>query len=385
MLPNKTIAELNKVSFDYVLQATDGKITLLSPGSTVRALIEAPNRHLEQFYTALSLHQTMSYLSTAAGIYLDLIADLFGMSRLPARAAVATTEDSTVRFYVASGTLYDRLPKAGDLSRGLIPAGTIVRSTDSSITYTVERDITFPRTATEVFVPVRASIAGISHNVGAHVLRAHTLGVSAVYVTNVSSITTGRDAESDDEFRARIHDRVRSQEGANEIAIRLAILSAPGVADVKIIPFVLGAGSFDALIVPVGNKVSKETFEIASQNVASAVAFGIYWRLREPKYVRFSMVISLTMVDGRLIGERDAVRAAVERAVLNYMGNLRMGDELVISRLGALILESDERVKDYAIEALCINGRPQVLHNYRLEQDELFIPDENLNDPVRVV
>ena len=67
------------------------------------------------------------------------------------------------------------------------------------------------------------------------------------------------------------------------------------------------------------------------------------------------------------------------------MGDIRMGDELVLTQLGAAILQTDDRIQDYDIQALCINGRPQLLHNYRLERDELFIPDENLSDPVRVL
>lgn len=385
MLQVKTVPELNRQSFGFLEQATDGKITMLSPGSTARALIETVNQNIGQYYNALSLHHTMAYVTTATGVYLDLIAELFGISRRTAEAAFVSSEDSAVRFYVTSGTLYDKLPKAGDLNRGLIPSGTTVRSSDATIVYTVDRDVTFPRTATEVFVPVRASVTGVAANVGAHVLRSHSLPVSAVYVTNPTSITSGRDTESDDELRSRIHDTVRSQEGANEAAIRLAVLSAPGVADVQIIPFIMGAGSFDAMIIPVGNRVSKETFQVAKQNLSSAVAFGIYWRLREPKYVRFSMVLSLTFKSGRLAGEANAIRARVEQTVLNFMGDIRMGDELVLTQLGAAILQTDDRIQDYDIQALCINGRPQLLHNYRLERDELFIPDENLSDPVRVL
>ncbi len=380
----KTINEMNREAFDFLIQSTNGAITMLAPGGIARALIETNNRHVAEFQDNLTLHQTMSYVSTASGQYLDLIAELLGLTRRQAGAAVVATEDAAIRFYVTSGTLYDRLPQAGNLGKGVIPAGTTVQNADSSVLYIVEEDVVFPRTATEVFVPARSSTTGSGVNVGALTLRSHGLGVSGVLVTNPVSITTGRDRESDDDFRARIRDRVRSLEGANEAAVRLAVLSAPGVADVRIVPFVVGAGSFDVLIVPTGNRVAKETIEVASRNLSETVAFGMFYRVREPKYVRFSMVISLTFRDGVLKSEKDSVRALVEQAILNYMGNLRMGRELVITQLGAAITNSDPRVKDYDIQALCINGKPQLLHNYQLASDELFLPDEGLSDPVRI-
>lgn len=381
-LKTPTVSELNQESSEWLLQNTE--ITLLTPGSTARALIESANIHLGQFYSSMTMHLAQSYLSKASQQYLDLIGEMLGVSRRSARAALITQEDRAIRFYVAQGTLYQYLPKAGDLTKGLIPAGTTITNDDNSIVYTVETDVEFPRTANEVYVSARASTTGTEGNVGANKLRSHSLGVDAVLVTNTVSIATGADVESDDEFRFRIRNRVLTSEGANETAVRLAVLSAPGVADVKITKFRRGAGSFDVLIVPTGNRVALETIEIARQNLSSAVAFGIDFKIREPKYVRISMVLALNY-KGILVGEQDAVRVSAERAVLNYLSTIPIGGQLVVNQLGAAVLQSDERIKDYDIQGVCIDGRPQIIHNYQLEEDELFLPDENLSDPIRVI
>lgn len=381
----RNLAELNQLAFDYLLRNTEGRISLLSPGSVARALVETANRHLEAFYESLSTNLAMAFLSSASGPYLDLHGALFGLSRRPPRTANVLAADNGIRFYVATGTLYDRLPKAGDLNRGMIPAGTTVTNDDGSVTYTVEENVTFERTATEVFVPARATAVGSIANVGAFVLRRHSLPVVGVLVTNPISIVTGQAEENDIQFRSRISNTVLASQSANQTAIRLAALSSPGVAEVRIVPYLYGAGSFKLLVIPVGNRVPVETLTDVRQAVSSVVAFGIYFTVAEPKYRRLSTIISLRYRNGTVAGERNIVATNVERAVLNYIGSIPTGGDLVVTQLGAVIRAADDRVYDYSIDALCIDGKHTLLHNIRLGQDELFLPDTGLLDPIRII
>ncbi len=379
----KTTGQLNQKSFEFLLRNTD--ITLLTPGSTARALVESANRHLEGFYESLSVNLASAHLSTAKGVYLDLIGDLFGLPRRRATTASIVASDRALRFYVQTGTLHDRLPNPGNLNEGLVPTNTQVTNDDGTVVFTVDEDVTFPRTATEVFVPARAETVGSIYNVGAFVLRNHSLGDSDVLVTNPTSINTGQAEEDDASYRSRIADFIVSSEGANRTSVRLAALSAPGVADVNLIPFLMGAGSFDVLLTPVGNRISQETMLTAKRNIESTVAFGMAFRVREPDYVRFSLVIRLVYTSETLPSAQDSVRSNVERAVLDYFGNIPIGQELVLTELGAIVRGADDRVYDYKVEAMCLNGRLQLPHNFRLMEDQLFIPDENLDDPVRVI
>jgi uncharacterized phage protein gp47/JayE len=381
----RTLAELNQVAFDHLLRNTDGKITLLSPGSIARALVESANRNLEGYYEALSVNHAQAFLSQASGPYLDLHGALFGVRRREPTMAWVAREDNAIRFYVATGTLYDRLPKAGDVSRGMIPKGTTVTSADGTIAYTVEENVIFDRSATEVYAPARAQAVGTAYNVGAHVLRKHSLAATDVYVTNPVSISTGTQEESDSSYRARISAAILVAQRANESSIRLAALSAPGVADVRLVPFKYGAGSFKIVVIPIGNRVPVDTLEMVRRNVETVAAFGIYFTVAEPKYRRFSVVVSLALSPGSSESDRDVARASAERAILDYVGEIQMGGTLVITALGAAIRASDERIFDYQIQALCIDGKHQLLHNVQLRDDELFLPDTGLSDPVRVV
>lgn len=379
----RTTGQMTQASIEFLLRNSD--ITLLTPGSTARALIESNVRHLEGFYDALQVNQAAAYLSTARGAYLDLLGEMFGLRRLQPSQATVRQEDRALRFYVTRGTLYALLPDSTNLNQGKIPQGTQVTNETGTIVYTVDRDVTFPRTATEVFAPATCSSLGETGNVGAFVLTRHSLGVQGLKVTNTTSISTGTTLESDAAFRSRISTYVLEVEGANRTAVRLAALSAPGVADVRIVPWILGAGSFDVLLVPVGNRISQEALVLAKRNIENTVAFGMAFRVREPDYVRFSAVIRLTYTDAVRASEQDDIRDNVERAVLDYFGNLRMGQEMVVTELGATIRSADTRVYDYRIEAMCFNGRLILPHNYRLMEDELFVPDEGLTTPVRVI
>jgi len=381
----RSLAELNRDSFEYLLRNTNGRVSLLAPGSIARALVETANRNLEGLYESLSVNHAMAFLSQATGVYVDMHAAMFGIRRRAPRQARIQVADSSVRFYVSTGTLATRLPLAGNLNQGLVPKGTRIWNDGSAVIYEVEADTTFSATATEVFVAVRAIEAGSGSNVGAFALRNHDLPQTDVLVTNTSSIVTGRDEESDEDLRARISNVVISQQPANSTSVRFAALAVPGVADVLIDPFAFGAGSFKLVIIPAGNRVPVEALQKVRQNVEAVVAFGTYFQVVEPDYLRFQVIVSLRYAGDTLEGQQSAVRDAVQSQILDYFAQVPPGGELVITELGSRIKNAHNNVHDYRIEALCLNGRHQLLHNIRLQNDEVFLPDSNLSDPVRVI
>lgn len=379
----RTTGEMNQLSIEFLLRNSD--ITLLTPGSAARALLETNNRHIEGFYDSLTVNMASAHLTTARGAYIDVIAQMFGMRRLQPRQAFTTPVDRAIRFYVSQGSLVTHLPDPANLNQGKVPSGVQVTNDDGTVIYTVDQEVYFPRTATEVFVSATCSSIGEVGNVGAFVLTKHSLPNASIQVSNPTTITTGTSTESDSEFRTRISNYILATEGANRTAVRLAALSAPGVADVRIIPWLMGAGSFDVLLIPVGNRIASEAVLVAKRGIEEVVAFGMAFRIREPDYVRFSMVIRAQYTSDTLTAGQTEVRGTVERAVLDYMGNVRMGQEMVVTELGAAIRNADQRIYDYKIEAMCFNGKLLLPHNFRLMDDELFIPDEQLVDPVRVI
>jgi hypothetical protein len=70
---------------------------------------------------------------------------------------------------------------------------------------------------------------------------------------------------------------------------------------------------------------------------------------------------------------------------MRYLGDIRPGDSLVVNRLRAEALNSSKNIRDVVIQGLSINKRPQALVNYTLENDEVFIPNEDLSNPIVVI
>ena len=380
MVRKKTLDQLNRESFEYLARET--LVTNLAPGGVARGLVETTNRQIADLYDALEIVSTQVYPSLAQGAFLDLLGELVGVTRRSELSATVVADDQALRFYVESGTLGQYLPHPSDAKLGQIPAATTVTSRDGSIQFTVDTAHDFPVNSREAYVGARTSARGSGGNVGRGDLINHSLGVSAVLVTNVSSITTGRDVEGDEAFRSRISNSVLASQSSNETAVRMATLSIPGVADVRLLPGVAGAGSFRAMLIPVGNRVPVQVLQETRQRIRNIAAYGVRVFVEEPIYVPISLTMKLSL-------ERDATRvpilSRVEAAVRDYVGNIRPSEDFVVNRLRQAAFDASRDVLDASILELCIDQKPMVVTNFTLDDDEVFIPDSLLDDPLRIL
>lgn len=379
MIPRKTAQEILDKALRGIVQETD--ISMISPGSVVRAIASAHAKSLSELYDTLDSAVFNCFLPTASGFYLDLIGEMFGLSRRVPETAQVLREDRLIRFYVRSGTLAQRLPHPSNLNLGRIAEGTQI--TSGSVTYVVDRDYDFPASATEAFVGALSLGVGASQKVGTGKLSQHSLGNAQVLVTNTADIDLARDLESDEEFRFRISRFVTSSQGANETAVRLAALSAPGVADILRQPFHAGPGSFRITIIPTGNRVSLDTLTRVRASVAGVVAYGTFFQVEEPRYTPVSMAMLLTPQRGRTtVTPSDRDRS--EGIALSYLGSLRPGSVFSPTELRNRVIASSPSVLDATIQSLYLDRIPRVVSDYSLAQDEVLIVDEQLNNPIAV-
>ena len=379
----KTLNDMNRDSLRYLVQNTD--ITYLAQGSVARALLESNNLEISRLQDYASTALDNAFLSTATGFYLDLFGEMLGLPRFRERRAGASIEDGSVRFYVDSGTLGSRLPNSADRSTGLIPSGTRVQNPEGTVEFTVISDMTFPVNAKSAFVPVVANSAGASFNVGANQLTTNSLGIQDVKVTNDIAITSGGDIESDAEYRFRLSRAMTSRFTSNATAVQVAALSQPGVANVETVQFARGAGTFDVLLIPQANKLSRSVKESAQNLIDQVTAFGISSRIREPEYVGIKISLQLMFKNTTPEGEKLVARRDAESAILNYIGTVPIGGELIINQIRAVALGANSVIKDIRLLELCLDGRPRTFRNVKLREDELLIPDENSTNPIEVL
>jgi len=361
-------------------------LTFFGQGSIVKTIIDSMANEIEALYDSIDINLSQTKLSTASGVFLDLIAAQFGITRSPGNSGTILAEDKVVRFFVNKGRLMDYLPGSTP-TNGTIPSGTLIYSADGNTTYTVSESVTFSASASSVWVPVapQDTSKGSANNVQAGSLRSHSLNSSQIFVENVTSIVTGTDPETDEELRLRISRVVNSSVTGSKSAVLQAAFSFPGISDIKISNNKYGAGSFEILLVPSTARLPQNVIERVRAAVNDVIPFGIRAEIRGPEIVSVSLVITIDIKSGLLSQVKDTAVRKVREAVTNYIANIPMGGELVINRIRALALDVHESIRDIDIKQLAIDCRPQVIANYRLRSDEIFDIDRKLREPIMVL
>ena len=265
-----------------------GVITNLAEGGVAKQLLDITALQIAELYDALDFQVIMSRLTSASGIFLDMLGQSRGLSRGSAAAAVVSRDDSVIKFFTLTGQPIKPLLPGAKVSEG-----TLIYSTGSTISYQVSADAYPNDVQTEIFVSAISVGTGATQNVGVGVLSSHDLGVGDIGVTNVEAIATAQDTESDANYRFRISRALAKAAGATEDAIRLAAFSVPGVASVTIRPFSDGIGTLEVLVVPVGNKFPTDTLRAIEALVRRTVAAGTRVRVKAPESLATQLTIQL--------------------------------------------------------------------------------------------
>ena len=373
MVTRKNFSDSVQDSVRYLIKNTD--ITYFSDGSIAKALVETNNlevSRIQQYVTGVFQN---AFLSSTTGIYLDMWGETLGLPRIKDRRATALIQDGAVRFYVSNGTLGSRLPNPDNSGLGLIQSGVSITTASNTVEYKVTEAVTFPVNTRSVFVPVTAQGSGTDYNVGANQLTVHNLNKSEVKVTNDIAIVTGKDVESDEEYRFRLSRAMTSRYGSNLAAVEVAAVSNPGVARAELLQYARGAGTFDVLLIPQGNRVTVSTRENTRRAIEQVAAYGVSFEVREPEYVPVRISLQLVFNNNVTEAERISLRAQVQSSILQYIASIPLGGELIINQLRAASLVSPS-IKDIKIIELYVNCKPRTLRNVQLREDELFIPDE---------
>ena len=354
-------------------------ITNMNAGGVARTLIEVMNTQLAEYYTTLDVNQAMGFLSTANGYFLDLMGELLNTPRLEAGYASAASVDNVQKFYVATGFLGDYIPALN------IPTGTTVSTPDGSILYSTSETVSFSASARSVYVPIVASAAGATKNVGRNILVSTGLGITGVFTTNEKSIVNGTDTESDNNYRYRIANATLASERANETAIRLAALSVDGVANVILKPYSMGIGSYSVLVLPVEG-LATSTLVASVQTAIDAVqAYGIKGIATSPEIVPVDIEVRLVFISGTTVESEDRIKLDVKTAIEQYITNIPIGGEFILNELRQQIMDVSEKIKDHDIHCYYFREQPHILGNVEIEHDERFYPNPNSPEAILVV
>ena len=317
--------------------ADNTNITRLSPGGIARALLESFNRRLAEAYTTFDLNLARAFVSAAGGQYLELIGILLGVDRAVASPANTQIDETVIKFYVDSGT-FGNINTSQDI---VIPVGTVL-STDtnsSGIVYTTTEQITLGKNSNIGWVSAQALVPGEDSNLGSDSLTYHNFNNYSDYlnrtllVTNVHPIANGANIESDANYKYRIVNQVTKAEAANQTALRLAILSNAGVADVILIPRYKGIGTFGAILKSTSPTVSQSLIDNVTASVLDVEGYGEVAFIRAPYETGITMALTIHY-DSQLPSDTlTTIETDITNTITNYINNLDIGETFLVNRL----------------------------------------------------
>ena len=257
---------------------------------------------------------------------------------MPQLAAQSDSTDNNFRFFVRSGTF-------GDINNGrdiLIPSGVqIFTASPAGPVYTAD-SVTLPATESSVYLGASSQASGAIGNAPQNVFTRHNFSGYADYrfgsllVTNDYGIVGGRDSEDDDSFRFRIHLKLQAKSGANQDALRSALLTVPGIQDVVFSSY---AGGFQVYIYGISTTVSRSLLDNAQSVINQTAAYPVTGIALAPDPVGFSLSTAVQFTGNPSSSEKDVILSRAVSAGQSYINNLGVGNPLVSVPLSRRVVE----------------------------------------------
>lgn len=325
------------------------QITRFSPGSMARTILGILSSETERMEDILSANIVLSLVSGATGEFLDFIGDLVGVPRVLPETALSEAEDQIIRIKVPNALT------AGDLNGGAsisIPAGRIIRSSDSKYKYSLIGNHTLLPGDTEIYVTARSITKGIAGNVAAFTLTKLDYTNYLTYpeleleVENISAIENGAEEEEDEFYRFRIQNALLAAEAGNLTAVRLAVLSVPGVADIAALEMFRGIATADIIVDTVLGDVSNTTLSIVQSNIERVKSVGMSVISRAPDLIGLEVTFKLKFKNGLSTQVKTAARNAVRAAIADVVASVELGGELPINDLAFAARNAHEGIAD---------------------------------------
>jgi len=326
------------------IQARSAKLVDFSIGSILRSLAES-NAGVASWLQQLIVRVLVTTrASTCSGEDLDSWMADFGFYRL---SAVQASGMVTFSRFTATHP-------------ALILTGTKVRTMDGTQIYTVisdsriktfdsgQKGYILPAHVVSVNVPVRATRAGADGNVMAGTVTVIVGTVAFVdAVTNAGAFTGGKNAETDDDFRARFTKWFTSLSKATKEAIEFALLHIQNGVSYTLTENVSYDGhpqpGYFYAVVDDGSGWPSEAFiqraNVAIENTRGfTVSFGVF----SPLVIRADVSIIIKTESPEHHAE---VLGLVKRAVEVYINSLTLGQLLTYTKLLKLASSASPMIK----------------------------------------
>jgi uncharacterized phage protein gp47/JayE len=324
-------------------------ITQLTPGAKARGLLEIVSRETGNAYDTFDRELLQAFVRYATGEKLDYIGELMGLSRKQASRVELTAGQKIQKFSVDGGRTFGEINGGAPIT---ITAGTNIQTRDDvPIIYTLTDNLVCPAANTEAYGAVKSVDFGIATLVGAGSLTVHDFEQYDDYLnrslltTNIEGIVFAEETESDTNYRYRLMNRTLESETGNEVALRIAALSVPGVADVVSAEYARGIGTGAMYIKGIIPVVPESLIADVQDRLDRVKAFGNFVEARSPKNIGVELLVNLTLYKAITTAQDTDLKTRVRQAIFNYINGLDITQPLEISLLVNEIQKVDGNIK----------------------------------------
>ena len=350
----------------------DAGISAVYPGSIARAFAEAFSSEVSDLYEALRFNITQSNLSSASGRNLDLIGDLYGVSRKSITDYASEDRQSfNIEFFIDK-------PHSTSIT---IPKDVLVYNDVSNFISTqygfkFAGDVVIPIGSTRAYGRVEPNFSDNAYVAPINSLTKHNFFSPAgviLFCNNPKEVYSNINSESDSNFRRRIIASIKSKAIGSAESVRFAALSVRGVRDVRIREGSYGIGSCDVVVVP----ETTSGLSNLPQNVLIAVnavkPVGIKLNIRIAEKVTVSVGATIRIPMGVSETLSSGIRNQASLFIKRYLNSLTIGDSVSIREIEAQINRSSDYIRSAIVSSLTADGRELSIQDFSLEGIKKYV------------
>ena len=181
--------------------------------------------------------------------------------------------------------------------------------------------------------------------------------------------------ETDNDLKYRITNNLRSKENCNETAIRLGCLNVNNVADIKLIKYPYGIGSFQVYVIVQDDTNASQALSDVQDILNRTMAAGIRAEALLPNEIVVDMQLDITLNKSSNTMDFTTISKTVETNIRNYLLNLDMGQQLIYNRLIQVIMDSSIYIVNTNIKTMSIDNKAVLLRDYYPKWNQKLKPN----------
>lgn len=314
-------------------------------------------------------------VSSASGTALDSLGlSMYSLPRKIANRANTRGELSNVYFYCNSNKTFGEVNAGNDIT---IPAGTLISVIDDfdtrEILYRTTEDKTLDKDSGREYVKVEAVSPGEFYNVetGSLIFHNFTNYSDSIYkelqVSNRYPIVNGADEESDELYRNRIINHLKTIGTNSADYYKYQSLRIPGVVDVRIIPSYYGIGTVGLLPITDGLTVSNSIMTNLRSNISSSKVLGQRLEFINPILVKINIDLTVIISNGLSSEKKSALESSIKGIIFKQLknqeittGRLNFNDFFTFLKDNLTRLAGVQVVKEDAISSISITKSARI-------------------------